>query len=214
MIKVVIGEDHPIFREGIKKLLARRSDIRMVGEAGDLESLVHLIDELHPDVVVLDIALGDADGLNILDRTWASPDKVKVLVLTMHPEEHYAIPALKRGAAGFLNKIATADELVQAIRTVSSGSIYLSQKVSQQLLRPLPPDEDSIDHRLTGREREVFALLASGHSIKQVASAMGITVSTVNTYRNRIAEKTGLTTTFEIVRHALVDSHGTSRGEA
>ena len=207
MIRLVIADDHELIREGIKKIVRHNIDLKIVGEAADLKQAIALITQVRPDVVVLDISLPDSDGLDGLAELRRLFPAVRVVMLSMHPEERYALPALRAGALGYVAKGAAAAELVEAVRRAAQGQAYLGPRVSELLAyearcpAPLP-----LHHSLTVREGEIVSLIGAGLQIKQVAAELGISVSSVNTYRSRIFRKMGMNTNAALIRYAL--QHG------
>jgi DNA-binding NarL/FixJ family response regulator len=208
LIRLVIADDHELIREGIKKIVRHSTDLKIVGEAADLKQAIALIAQVRPDVVVLDITLPDYDGLDGLAELRRHFPTLRVVMLSMHPEERYALAALRAGALGYVSKGTAAAELVEAVRRAAQGSPYLGPRLSELLARqassplPAPPPH----HSLTAREAEIVALIGAGLQIKQVAAELGISVSSVNTYRSRIFRKMGLCSNAALIRYAL--QHG------
>lgn len=205
LIRLVIADDHELIREGIKKIVRSCADLKIVGEAADLKQTVALIAQVHPDVVVLDLTLPDADALDGLAELRRLFPGLRVVILSMHPEERYALAALRAGALGYVSKARAAAELVDAVRRAAAGELWLGPRVCTLLAA----DADSGQpphHSLTPRESEIVALIGSGLQIKQVAAALGISISSVNTYRSRIFRKMGLSTNAALIRYAI--QHG------
>jgi two-component system invasion response regulator UvrY len=204
MIRIVVADDHELIREGVKKIIRSCADMRIVGEAADLARTIALVEQHAPDVVVLDISLPDYDGLDGLAELRRRFPGQRVVMLSMYDEERYAVSALKAGAAGYITKAMAAEELVKAIRQVVTGGTYIGPRLAdllaQQALAP-PPQPSHLS--LTAREVEIVALIGAGMQIKQVAAQLGISVSSVNTYRNRIFRKMGLTSNAAVIRYAL-----------
>jgi DNA-binding NarL/FixJ family response regulator len=207
LIRLVIADDHELIREGIKKIVRHSTDLKIVGEAADLKQALALIAQVRPDVVVLDINLPDYDGLDGLAELLRHFPALRVVMLSMHPEERYALPAMRAGAFGYVSKAAAAVELVDAVRRVAEGGAYLGPRVSELLAREAScPTPRPAHHSLTVREGEIVALIGSGLQIKQVAAELGISISSVNTYRSRIFRKMGLSSNAALIRYAL--QHG------
>jgi DNA-binding NarL/FixJ family response regulator len=207
LIRLVIADDHELIREGIKKIVRHSTDLKIVGEAADLKQALALIAQVRPDVVVLDINLPDYDGLDGLAELLRHFPALRVVMLSMHPEERYALPAMRAGAFGYVSKAAAAVELVDAVRRVAEGGAYLGPRVSELLAREAScPTPQPAHHSLTVREGEIVALIGSGLQIKQVAAELGISISSVNTYRSRIFRKMGLSSNAALIRYAL--QHG------
>lgn len=207
LIRVVIADDHELIREGIKKIVRHSADLKIVGEAADLKQALALIAQVRPDVVVLDISLPDTDGLDGLAELRRHFPNLRVVMLSMHPEERYALAALRAGALGYVSKATGAVDLVEAVRRAADGCAYLGPRVSELLAREARcPTPRPAHHSLTAREGEIVALIGSGLQIKQVAAELGISISSVNTYRSRIFRKMGLTSNAALIRYAL--QHG------
>jgi DNA-binding NarL/FixJ family response regulator len=204
MIKIVIADDHELIREGVKKIVRSHPDLRIVGEAADLASTVALVRHHAPDVVVLDISLPDYDGLEGMAELHRHFPDQRVVLLSMYGEEKYAVSALRAGAMGYVTKSMAADELVRAVRQVVGGETYIGPRLAEQMARQMlevgasPPAQ-----RLTARETEIVALIGAGLQVKQVAAKLSISVSSVNTYRNRIFRKLGVHTNAALIRYAL-----------
>lgn len=203
-IRVLLVDDHALFREGIRMILEAQPDIEVVGEAGDGEQALTLLEKTRPDVVILDIAMPGLDGLETTKRIKATHPKVRILALTMHDHKEYVLPMLRLGASGYVVKRAAASELVQAIRSVYRDESYLYPSVARALLeeyrRSALPEEDD---GLTGREKEVLRLIAEGLTNQEIASRLYISVRTVETHRKNLMEKLGLHTAADLVRYAI-----------
>lgn len=204
LIRLVIADDHELIREGIKKIVRHCADLKVVGEAADLKQATALIAQLQPDLVVLDVTLPDADGLEGLAALRRHFPELRIVMLSMHPEERYAVEALRAGALGYVSKGAATVELVEALRKAGQGTPWVGPRVAALLARqataptPAPPH-----HLLTPREGEIVALIGAGLQVKQVAAELGISISSVNTYRNRIFRKMGLSSNAALIRYAL-----------
>jgi DNA-binding NarL/FixJ family response regulator len=204
--RVLIVDDHPIVRAGLRQILAETPDLVVAGEAGDAaEALLRL--RADPwDLVVLDISLPGRSGLDLLrELEQAAPD-VPVLVLSVHESDEYALRALRAGAAGYLTKDRTATELVQALRILLRGETYISRRVVERLVHERQDAEGPPHQALSERELEVFRLLASGKAVKEVAATLALSKSTVTTYRERVLQKLGLHSNTELTRYAV--EHG------
>jgi two-component system, NarL family, invasion response regulator UvrY len=204
MLRVALCDDHPIFREGLKRILLQQSDIRVEAEVGSGAALLEAMQGRHFDVVILDIALPDMSGLDVLKSLQASGRRAGVLVLSMHPEEHYARRVLKAGAAGYLQKESPPEELLGAIRRIANGGKYVTPSLAERLAVELEGNRDKAPHELlSDREYQVLCLLAAGKGVKEIAQSLSVSAPTVSTYRARVLEKLGLTSTVELVRYAL-----------
>jgi DNA-binding NarL/FixJ family response regulator len=204
MIKIVIADDHGLIREGLKKVVLAESDIEIAGEAQAIQGVFDLLANTSVDVLVLDLSLDGYPEIQALLAVRAQFPATQVLVLSIHPEERFAVAALKAGAAGYVCKARTVEEVVAAIRKISSGGRHVNPLVAELLAEELTNPADLPGHRrLTRRESEVLCLLGRGLAIKQVAAQLGLSVSSVNTYRTRIFDKMGLRTNAELIRYVL-----------
>jgi DNA-binding NarL/FixJ family response regulator len=204
MLHVILCDDHPIFREGLKRILLSHGDIKVVGEAGSGAELMQEIQGKHCDVIILDISLKDMNGLDVIKALRASGNRTAILILSMHPEEHYAMRALKAGAAGYLQKESVPEELVNAIRKIARGGKYVTSTLAERLAYQLEPQTEKTPHELlSDREYQVLCLLASGKGVKEIAAELTLSPPTVATYRSRILAKLNLATTVDLVRYAL-----------
>jgi len=204
VIGVLLIDDHPIVRYGFMQLLAPESDIKVCGEAVDAASAMEALDA-EPDVVVLDLSLGATNGLDLIRDIKGRLPQTAVLVVSMHDELLYAERSLRAGASGYVMKHEATDAIVRAIRTVSSGDIFVSETVSRRLLRRVvgaAPTNSPLDE-LTDRELHVFALLGRGLGTRAIAEEMHISVKTVESYRARLKEKMKLASGTELVRFAV-----------
>lgn len=206
-IRLLVVDDHELIREGIKKIIRSARTLELVAEASNLDDAARLIASHRPDIVVLDISLPGRDGLDGLEEMRRLFPLIPFLVLSMHPEERYAIRALKAGAAGYITKSMAAEELIAAVHRIMESGTYISPKVGELLASSIrQPGSKPAHELLTARELDVVSLLASGKQPKQIAAELEISISSVNTYRNRIFRKTGLSTNAALIRYAL--EHG------
>lgn len=206
MIRLVVAEDHELIRRGIQKLVAGFPDIEIVGESETMEETLSLIQRLSPDVLSLDLGLRDGNGVEVLHRLRSGFPSLKILVLTMHEEDRWAVRAIKEGARAYITKAMAAEDYVNAVRAVAEGRHFLTPRVAELLVRNANSDQKLLPHEeLTPRELDVFRLLGNGLKPKQAAAALGISLSSVNTYRSRIAMKTGLKTSGDIIRYTILE---------
>lgn len=204
MFRIVIADDHELIREGIKKIIRASRDLQIVGAAADFEELSTLVRDSSPDVVVLDLSLPGYEGLAGLIELRRRFPALRVLVLSMFPEEQYAVSALRMGAAGYVSKSMAAEELVMGLRRVIEGGTYISAHMAARLaMDACSPPPRSAHEALTQRERDVLTMIGAGKQIKQVSAELGISVSSVNTYRARIFRKMGLSSNAALIRYAL-----------
>jgi two-component system invasion response regulator UvrY len=207
MIRIVIADDHELLREGIKKIIRSQKDMRIVAEAADLAQTIQLVEQHAPDIVILDISLPGHDGLEGLAQVRRRHANIPVLILSMYPEERFAIRALKTGASGYITKAMAAEELIKAIRKIMSGGSYISPRVAELLALDIREPLHVSPHRfLTNREFQVVSMLGSGKQTRQIAAELSISVSSVNTYRTRVFRKMGLASNAALIRYAV--EHG------
>ncbi len=206
MVRIVLCDDHPLLREGLKRILTQQADFRVVDEAGSGSELLSRLETGRFDVIILDITLPDMNGIDVLKAIQASEHHAAVLVLSMHPEQQYALRALKAGAAGYLQKESVPDELVTAVRRIAQGRKYVTASLAERLALDLEDKSARPPHELlSDREYQVLCLLASGKGVKDIAHELQLSSPTVATYRARVLSKLGLSTTVELVRYALAN---------
>lgn len=204
-IKVLLADDHALLRAGLRSLIGQESDMEVVGEASDGQESVARAVELKPDVVVMDVAMPKANGLEAISAMRRGGVKSKILVLTMYSEEQYLMQVLRRGGNGYVLKRSADTELMQAIRTVHAGGVFLYPSAARLLIGDRESDdgESAGLDLLTEREREVLKLTVEGYTNQEIANRLIISVKTVDTYRSRIMEKLNLRHRSELVRYAL-----------
>jgi DNA-binding NarL/FixJ family response regulator len=204
-VRVLLADDHTIFRAGLKALLDAEMGIEVVGEASTGDEAVEMVREVKPDIVVMDLSMPGSGGLEATRRITALQLPTRVLVLTMHAEQEYLVPVLEAGAHGYLTKTTADRRLVDAIRVVARGEVYLPPKATTLLLKEYKAagEDGDVLRQLSSREQEVLALTAEGFSSKEIGEKLFISPKTVDTYRARIMEKLGLTHRSELVRFAL-----------
>jgi two-component system, NarL family, invasion response regulator UvrY len=207
MTRVFIVDDHAIVREGVRRIISGTSDIEVVGEAASGEDALAEIDRLDCDVVLLDLALPGMDGLKVLRSLQDRKPSVSVLILSIYPEEDYAFRAYKDGAAGYLTKESLPDELIDAIRKVARGKKYISDSFGERLMGEVTGTGKKLPHEmLSTREYQVFRLIVSGKSLKEMAAGLSVAPTTISSYRNRILRKMDADNNADLVRYAL-DHH-------
>lgn len=204
MIKVLTVDDHKIVRDGLKQIFAETPDIKVVDEAKDGGEALSKVRENDYDVVLLDISLPDTDGLEVLKLVKKEKAKQVVLMLSMYPEEQYAVRALKAGAAGYLTKDTASEELIAAIRKIAKGGKYVTLSLAEKLAAYLDTDAQDAPHEaLSAREFQVMRLIGEGKSVGEIAEELFLSVKTVSTYRTRILEKMEMSKNAEIMRYAI-----------
>jgi DNA-binding NarL/FixJ family response regulator len=204
-IQVVLADDHAMVRESLARVLEDSGLVTVIGQASDGLELLSVVERQRPDCVVLDYSMPRLDAPQAIEQLVVRDRQLKVLVLTVHENVHYAVRALEAGAHGYLIKSAAVDELVAAIRALARGEIYISPKVAQDVWQQLrrPKKQRSGLESLSQREFDVLRILGSGVSMQECARQMDVSTSTVSTYRARVLEKLNLTTTAEMIRFAL-----------
>ncbi|MFA9438975.1 response regulator [Uliginosibacterium sp. sgz301328] len=207
-IKVLIADDHAIVRHGLKQILSETEDLTVVGEADGGVRAMQMMRGTTYDVVLMDISMPDRNGIDTLKLVKKEFPRVPVLILSMHPEEQYAVRALRAGAAGYLSKQGAPEQLVTAIRQVANGKKYVSAAVAEELANAIGDDEDSrpAHEKLSDREYETLCLIASGKTLTQIAEKLNLSVKTVSVYRARLLEKMKLQNNAELTHYGL--KHG------
>lgn len=204
-MRILLADDHKLFRDGIKRILTEQADVTGIGEAGNSQEVLDMVREKHWDVIVLDIKLPGRSGLDVLKELRLNNPKLPVLILSMYPEDQFAVRVLKAGASGYLTKTSAARELVSAIRQVARGRKYVSAAVAKMLADAISNQSEHQPHEfLSNREYEIFRLLASSKTVSQIARELALSVKTVSTHRAHIMEKMKLKNNAEIIRYALV----------
>lgn len=207
-IRVMLADDHQVLRAGLRAVLSSAKDMTVVAEASSGREAIAIAARVHPDVIVMDLAMDDIDGIAATRQITASEPHPRVLVLTMHDEAEYLAEALKAGAAGYLVKSAAHEELVDAVRTVAYGDVYVRPVAGHVLAQRLrntdrATRDRTLFEKLTNRERDVLRLVAEGYTAPGIGEQLAISPKTVDTYRQRINEKLGLTARPDYVRFAL-----------
>ena len=204
MIEVILCDDHALIRRGIRDTLADAVDVRVVGEAGDYGELRSLMRGTRCDVLVLDINMPGRSGLDVLHALKDEGNPVKVLVVSMYPEEQYAIRALRSGAYGYVNKAGDPQTIVQAVRTVAQGRKYVTPEIAQMLVESLAsPEAGEAHEKLSDRELQTLTMIASGKRLADIASELTLSPKTVSVYRARVLQKLGLANNSELTVYAI-----------
>lgn len=204
MIKILIADDHAVVRKGLKQILAETTDIVAADEAINGQEVLEKIRKNDYDIVMLDISMPGRNGLDILKQVKIEKPEMSVLILSMHPEEQYAVRALKAGASGYLTKDSAPDELILAIRKISQGRKYITSSLAERLAFYLEVDSEKPLHEaLSDREYEVMRMIASGKTVREIAEELFLSIKTISTYRSRILEKMGMKNNTELVHYAL-----------
>lgn len=204
MIKIFIADDHAVVRRGLKQIISETPDMLITAEAEKGEELLSRLFKENCDIVLLDISMPGASGLEVLKQLKKRKPKLPVLMLSIYPEEQYAIRALKAGASGYLTKESAPEELVAAIRKIYKGGKYVSSELAEKIIEELNVFEEKQTHKtLSNREYQIMCMFASGKKLKDIANALSLSVQTVSTYKNRILDKMKMKSITEIVRYAV-----------
>ncbi len=204
MLRILVVDDHAVVREGVKQILADVSDMVVQGEAGDGREALEKAMQHDYDLILLDISMPGRGGLEILKEIKTRQPKMPVLILSMHPEEQYAIRALRAGAAGYLTKASAPQELIGAIRKASRGGKYVTTSLAEKLAFELDVDtEKPLHETLSNREYQVMLMLASGKTVSEIAEDLCLSAKTISTYRSRIMEKMGMKKNAELTLYAV-----------
>lgn len=202
-MKILIVDDHPLIRLGLKRTLAAEKDISVAGECGTAAEALAMLDAAQFDVLVLDINLPDGNGLNVLRTIRKSDSGLPVLVLSIHPEDCVAMHAIKAGANGYLCKDSAPEALVQAVRQVGAGGSYVSPRLADMMVQELSGRSAVLPHEsLTDREYQIMCLLAAGKSISAIATALSRSPTTISTHRSRVLDKMRMSSNTELARYA------------
>ncbi len=201
-LKVLLVDDHAVVREGYRRLLERSPDIQVVGEAGNSADAYQLLSRLRPVVVVMDISLPDVSGIEATRRMLAREPDVRVLVFSMHEEAVFAERAMQAGARGYITKASAPEILIDAVRAVARGEVFLSRDIAQTLALKNLRDDDATLKSLSAREFEIMRLLVSGQTLSAIAEKLGLSYKTVANYQSAIRQKTGAQTAVELLRIA------------
>jgi len=204
MIRILIVDDHPVVRRGLRAALEEMTDMKVVDEAQDGPDALKKARALTPDVVLLDISLPGQSGLDILKHLHAEMPEIRILILSTYPEKQYAIRCLRNGALGYLTKESASEELVNAVRKVAGGRKYVSTSLGELLASELHTNQAKMPHEdLSDREFSVLCLLGRGKTVSQIARLLSLGVPTVNTYRSRLLEKMKMDSTAQLMHYAI-----------
>jgi two-component system invasion response regulator UvrY len=203
-MKILICDDHKIVRDGLRQILHQLQGVTLIGEAGDGNEALILLKKYFFDILLLDISLPDKNGLEVLQTVKAKWPSTNVLMLSMHPQEQYAIRALKLGASGYLTKDTASEELLMAVKRISSGGKYISQSFAENLANYFDKDASKLKHEiLSFREFEIMIRIANGKSLHEIGNELCISEKTVSTYRSRIMEKMELNKNTELTKYCI-----------
>jgi len=206
-MKILICDDHQIVRLGIKQILQQLPEVAVIEEAGNGEEALKILKNDDFDIVILDISLPGISGLNVLQLIKEEWQQLNVLMLSMHPQEQYAIRALKLGASGYLTKDTAFDELVAAVKKIAAGGRYISMALAENLALYIDNETDAHKHDiLSKREFEIMIMLANGKSLQEIGDELFISNKTVSTYRTRVMEKMGLCANTDLTKYCMVNN--------
>jgi DNA-binding NarL/FixJ family response regulator len=204
MTRVLIADDHPVVREGVRRILQAAAEVEVVGEVGRADEALEAVRTLRPDVLILDIGMPGPNYLDVLAALPAACPATRALILSAQPEEEYAVRALRGGATGYLTKGYAPPDLIEAVRRIASGHRYVTTVLAEQLALGVVEENARAPHeRLSSRELEVLKLLAGGLSLKEIGARLGVNPKTVSSFRARLLEKMGLKTNAALVRYAV-----------
>jgi len=206
MIRTLIVDDHAIVRKGLRQILEETTDIAVKDEADTGQGALEKIWKNNYDVIILDISMPDRNGLDILKQIKSEKPELAVLVLSIHPEDQYAVRALKSGASGYLTKESAPEELIAAVRKIAEGRKYISNSLAEKLASKLESDADQPLHEsLSDREYEVMRMIAEGNALKDIAEDLHLSVKTVSTYRSRILQKMNMKNNAELIHYVIMN---------
>lgn len=204
MIKLIVAEDHAMFRDGLKRIFKETNDITIVAEAANGKEALQKIRETPFDLILLDINLPDMNGLSLLKRLSVEKISHKALILSMYPEDEYAVRAIRLGASGYLTKDSPSDQLVAVVRRLAAGGKYVNPELAEKLLfYPQSTLENPLHTKLSDRELMVFKAIAKGESLTAIAEKLSLSVKTVSTYRTRILEKMKIKNNAQLIHYAI-----------
>ncbi len=204
MIRIVIADDHTIVREGLKQILSAAPDLAVAGEAQNGHEVLQRVRELDFDLLLLDMSMPGKSGTDLIKQVKSEKPKLRILVLSMHEEEQYAVRAIKAGASGYLTKESASSQLVSAIRKVAGGGAFISSAVAEQLaLGAMPGAEGPPHSALSDREFQVLKLLVSGKTVSEIAEGLNLSVKTISTHKTRLMQKMNSSSQADLIRYAL-----------
>ena len=204
MINVIIADDHPIVRAGLKQIIKEDAFIAVAGEAGNGIELLEKVRQKTYDVVLLDLTMPGMDGIDVLKQLKLEQPHLPVIILTIHPESQYALRIVKAGASGYITKESASEELIKAIRKVHAGGKYITPSLAEKIAFALDKDNVQLPHEaLSDREYQVLCLLGSGKTVSQIAEELALSVKTISTYRTRILEKMRMENNSELIHYAV-----------
>ena len=210
MIKILIADDHPVFREGLKKIVNKEVDLEVTAEVESGEEIFSILDKDEVDLIILDVGLPGRSGIDLMSDIRKINPKLPVLIFSMHSEERYALRAIKAGANAYLSKEENSEKLLEAIRVISTGRKFITPTIAEKLADSIDKNLDRPAHELlSNREFEVMRLIAMGKSVRDIADMLSISINTVNTYRMRVLDKMGFESNMDlayyVIQNKLID---------
>lgn len=202
-IKIIIADDHPLFRRGLKHALEETPDIEVIGEASNGDSLLSMIKSDNLDMVLLDISMPGKSGLDLLKQLKSEHSKLPILILSVYPEEQYAVRFIKAGASGYLTKESAAEKLAEAIRKIAAGGKYASTAIIEKLAFDFSDSDKPLHETLSDREYQVFGMISIGKSLTEIGVDLSLSVKTISTHRTRILEKMKMKKNAELIHYAI-----------
>ena len=203
IIKIIIADDHPLFRRGLKHALEETPDIEVIGEASNGDSLLSMIKSDNLDMVLLDISMPGKSGLDLLKQLKSEYSKLPILILSVYPEEQYAVRFIKAGASGYLTKESAAEKLAEAIRKIAAGGKYASTAIIEKPAFDFSDSDKPLHETLSEREYQVFGMISIGKSLTEIGVDLSLSVKTISTHRTRILEKMKMKKNAELIHYAI-----------
>ena len=203
IIKIIIADDHPLFRRGLKHALEETPDIEVIGEASNGDSLLSMIKSDNLDMVLLDISMPGKSGLDLLKQLKSEHTKLPILILSVYPEEQYAVRFIKAGASGYLTKESAAEKLAEAIRKIAAGGKYASTAIIEKLAFDFSDSDKPLHETLSDREYQVFGMISIGKSLTEIGVDLSLSVKTISSHRTRILEKMKMKKNAELIHYAI-----------
>jgi DNA-binding NarL/FixJ family response regulator len=204
MIKILVADDHTIVREGLKQIFVGTHDMAVTDEARNGQEVIKKVENNDYDIVILDISLPGRSGLDVLKQLKSVKPELPVLILSMYPEEQYAVRSLRAGASGYLTKESASQELISAIRKITQGRKYIKSSLAEKIAFELEADTNkSLHEALSDREYQVLCMIASGKTVMEIARALSLSVKTISTHRARILKKMKLKNNAQMIRYAI-----------
>jgi DNA-binding NarL/FixJ family response regulator len=203
-IKIILVDDHQMFRDGIKSVLSDESNIEIVGEVGNGKDLYKLLESTKPDIIIADISMPEISGIEVATYISENYADIKILILSMHSSEEFITKALNAGANGYLPKDTSMNELLEAIKTIHKGENYFNKDISNTILKSIiNKSKEDKDKKLTNREKEIISLVVEGLTNKEIADQLSISIRTVDSHKNNIMQKLNLKSSVELVKYAI-----------